>query len=99
MIPLLYGIVSDYGRLGRALNEVPLEDASRASIILQIIRGDYGGQLLEVWCLDRDTSTLTDASEDIALDVLHQAAELGETLASKTVDWIEGKLGLISGVA
>ena len=99
MIPLLYGIVSDYGKNGRALNEVPLEDASKQSVILQIIRGDYGGQLLEVWCLDREESVFTDESEDIAHEVLHQAADLGETLAAKTLDWVERKLGLISGVA
>lgn len=99
MIPLLYGIVSDYGRNGRALNEVCLETASKENVILQIIRGDYGGTLLEIWCLDRDCSSLTDASEDIARDVLHAAAELGETLSAKTIDWIEDKLGLVRGVA
>lgn len=99
MIPLLYGIVSDYGRNGRALNEVCLENAGREQIVLQVMRGDYGGKLLEIWCLDRDSSSLTDASEEIAHAVLETAAEWGETLSLKTIEWIEDTLGLIAGVA
>lgn len=68
-IPEAFYLVLDFGKRGRE-TIIDWERCSKSDIIDDIIKGDYGGKLIEVGCIDRSAGRWWDVSEDIAREVL-----------------------------
>ena len=95
MIPPTYYLKLDFGNLGRE-SVIDWEDASRESVILRILNGDYRGRLMAVHCIDRDANRWDDVTEDIARDVWDR---LRDRPHIELIEFLENALGLVRGIA
>ena len=95
MIPPIYFLKCDFGNAGRE-SIINYEDCSRESITLQIMRGDFGGKLMDVFCWEQDDDSVWNVSEDIAREIWDR---LAERPTGDLLEFLEEKLGLVRGIA
>jgi hypothetical protein len=95
MIPARYFLQCDFGPRGRE-SIIDYEDCSKETIILNILRREYGGRLMEVFCWEPDDNLCTNVSEDMARELFDRIIDQPH---DDLIDFLEIKLGLVRGVS
>src|SRR6476469_9080956 len=89
----IYIVLDDLGKLGRAYREVDKEQADKATVIRDIIDGQYNNPV-RVVAFNTAEGWSRDVSEDIAremLDLAHRKAERLSKPAQAFVEWATGE--------
>jgi hypothetical protein len=73
-----YIVVEDFGHLGRAFRETDLAEADPATIVRNMISGEYGDPL-RVVAFNTAEGWSRDVSEEVAYDVLDRAYDADTT--------------------
>lgn len=89
-IPPLYFIEVDYGRHGRAFVETDRDSNSRASIIKDILDGQYDrGSIVTILEVFEDEGTVRNVTEDIANEVLQEIYRRGDRHQCGATDFVD----------
>lgn len=91
-IPEAFYLVLDYGKRGRE-SIINWERCSKRDVIDDILRGDYGGMLADVCCIDREDGRWSDVSEDIAREILDG---LDTPPSPELFEFLERQLGSVN---
>ena len=83
-----YIVVEDFGHLGRAFRETDLAEADPATIVRNMISGEYGDPL-RVVAFNIVEGWSRDVSEEIAYDVLDRAYDPDTTLSAGAKRFID----------
>ena len=83
-----YIVVEDFGQLGRAFRETDLAEADPATIVRNMISGEYGDPL-RVVAFNTAEGWSRDVSEEIAYDVLDRAYDADTTLSAGAKRFID----------
>lgn len=92
MVPEAFYLVLDYGKRGRE-SIINWDACSKRDVIDTIKRGDYRGLLTEVHCIDREGGRWSDASEDIAREILDG---LDTPPSPELFEFLERQLGSVT---
>jgi hypothetical protein len=82
---------NDFGILGRAYREVDEGEADRATVIRNLIDGQYNNPV-RIVCFNTLEGSSRDVSEDIALEIKEWSERKGEELSPALRDFIEQQL-------
>lgn len=86
----LYFVEIDYGRHGRSFGETDRDSNSRASIIKDILDGQYDrGEIVRVLEIFEDEGTCRDVTEDIANEVLQEIYRRGDRHQCNATDFAD----------
>jgi hypothetical protein len=83
-----YIVVEDFGHLGRAFRETDLAEADPATIVRNMISGEYGDPL-RVVAFNTAEGCSRDVSEEVAYDVLDRAYDADTTLSAGAKRFID----------
>jgi hypothetical protein len=83
-----YIVVEDFGQFGRAFRETDLAEADPATIVRNMISGQYGDPL-RVVAFNTVEGWSRDVSEEIAYDVLDRAYDADTTLSAGAKRFID----------
>jgi hypothetical protein len=89
----VYLVLDDFGRIGRAYRETDEEEADKASIVREIIEGQYNNPV-RVVAFNTAEGWSRDVTEDIAREIKDRADRTGEQLSQGARDFIEYQLEL-----
>jgi hypothetical protein len=88
----IYLVLDDFGPIGRAYREVDENEADRATVIRNLIDGQYSAPV-RIVCFNTARGTSRDATADIAREILEQTARKGDELSPGLREFIEYELG------
>ena len=89
----IYLVLNDFGRLGRAYVETDEAHADEATIVENILSGQYS-QPLRVAAFNTAEGWARDVTEDIARAVLDQAESERRPIARAAQEFLERTLGV-----
>ena len=89
----IYLVLNDFGRLGRAYVETDEAHADEATIVENILSGQYS-QPLRVVAFNTAEGWARDVTEDIARAVLDQAESERRPIARAAQEFLERTLGV-----
>src|ERR1044071_8009060 len=79
MLDPLYFVEVDYGRIGTAFVETDRNTNTRASIVRDIVDGQYDrGEIIKILEVREDEGTCRDVTEDIANEVTQEIYRRGD---------------------
>jgi hypothetical protein len=89
----VYLVLDDFGKIGRSYREVDEEKADKASLIRDLIGGQYNNPV-RIVAFNTVDGWSRDVSEEIAREIRDWAKLKGEELSPGLRDWIDWQIDL-----
>jgi hypothetical protein len=89
----VYLVLDDFGKIGRAYREVDETQADRATLIKDLICGQYNNPV-RIVAFNTSEGWSRDVSEEIAREIREWADRKGEELSSGLREWIAWQIEL-----
>ena len=90
----VYVVLDDFGNLGRSYREVDEAEADKATLIRDLIAGQYN-KPVRIVAFNTSEGWSRDVSEEIAREIRAQAERSGEEMSPGLREWIDWQIDLV----